>query len=244
MLARYYAQGERHGSTIAYYAQDQVGSVVATVDPQGQVTARLKYDSYGTITSSSGTLPDYRYAGLYAHPQSGLYLATYRAYDPKIGRWLSRDPIRELGGINLYGYVEGNPSSRIDPQGLCFEDACIGEGMALYGIVQAIVDAGTVGVGVWSVFNKPPGDAHDPNGAKAPGKPGEKEGFRDPKGGEHWAPNPNPGKGGSSHGWEDDKGRVWCPTGQGGRAHGGPHWDVQTPGGDNENVFPEEKQRE
>ncbi|WP_290681590.1 hypothetical protein [Halothiobacillus sp. 15-55-196] len=43
---------------IAYYAQDQIGSVVATVDPQGQVTARLKYDSYGTITSSSGTLPD------------------------------------------------------------------------------------------------------------------------------------------------------------------------------------------
>ncbi|MDA3877129.1 MAG: hypothetical protein PF483_08570, partial [Halothiobacillus sp.] len=36
VLARYYAQGELHGSTIAYYAQDQVGSVVATVDPQGQ----------------------------------------------------------------------------------------------------------------------------------------------------------------------------------------------------------------
>ena len=108
VLARYYTQGERHGSTIAYYAQDQIGSVVATVDPQGQITSRLRYDSYGTITSSSGTLPDYRYAELYAHPQSGLYLATYRAYDPKIGRWLSRDPIREAGGVNLYGYVEGN----------------------------------------------------------------------------------------------------------------------------------------
>ncbi len=127
VLARYYAQGELHGSTIAYYAQDQVGSVVATVDPQGQVTARLKYDSYGTITSSSGTLPDYRYAGLYAHPQSGVYLATYRAYDPKIGRWLSRDPIREAGGLNLYGYVGGNPLSHRDPLGLLnpAEAACI-----------------------------------------------------------------------------------------------------------------------
>ncbi|OZB82168.1 MAG: hypothetical protein B7X28_03930 [Halothiobacillus sp. 13-55-253] len=118
VLARYYAQGERHGSTIAYYAQDQVGSVVATVDPQGQVTARLSYDSYGNIIQSSGTLPDYRYAGLYAHPHSSLYLATYRAYDPKTGRWLSRDPIREAGGVNLYAYVSGNPIRFIDPLGL------------------------------------------------------------------------------------------------------------------------------
>jgi RHS repeat-associated protein len=127
VLARYYTQGERHGSTIAYYAQDQIGSVVATVDPQGQITSRLRYDSYGTLTSSSGTLPDYRYAGLYAHPQSGVYLATYRAYDPKIGRWLSRDPIREAGGLNLYGYVAQNPLSHRDPLGLLnpAEAACI-----------------------------------------------------------------------------------------------------------------------
>ncbi|WP_290681585.1 RHS repeat-associated core domain-containing protein [Halothiobacillus sp. 15-55-196] len=117
-LSRRISATELHGSTIAYYAQDQVGSVVDTVDPQGQVTARLKYDSYGTITSSSGTLPDHRYAGLYAHPQSGLYLATYRAYDPKIGRWLSRDPIREAGGVNLYAYVLNNPLLYTDPSGL------------------------------------------------------------------------------------------------------------------------------
>jgi hypothetical protein len=78
---------------------------------------------------------------------------------------------------------------------------------------------------------KPPHDATDPNGAKAPGKPGEAEGFVDPKAGPTWVANPYPGKGGSAHGWLDAKGRVWCPTGQGGRAHGGPHWDVQLPGG-------------
>jgi RHS repeat-associated protein len=145
VLARYYAQGERHGSTIAYYAQDQVGSVVATVDPQGQVAARLKYDSYGTITSSNGTLPDYRYAGLYAHPQSGVYLATYRAYDPKIGRWLSRDPIRELGGLNLYGYVGGNPILWNDPDGLLFgvnAGESYGDSAAQYWANQYIHDTG------------------------------------------------------------------------------------------------------
>ncbi|WP_224794124.1 polymorphic toxin type 37 domain-containing protein [Pseudomonas fluorescens] len=88
------------------------------------------------------------------------------------------------------------------------------------------------------VFAKPPDNAYDSNGPKSPGKPGLGDGFQDPKGGENWVPNPNPGKGAGSHGWQDSKGNVWIPTGRGGRAHGGPHWDVQTPGGGNRNVRP------
>ena len=33
---------------------------------------------------------------------------TYRYYDPKTGRWPSRDPIEEEGGLNLYGFVFNN----------------------------------------------------------------------------------------------------------------------------------------
>lgn len=80
----------------------------------------------------------------------------------------------------------------------------------------------------------PPQDAKKTDGAKAPGKPGAAEGFRDPKGGENWVPNPN----GSGSGWQDADGNVWVPTGPGGRAHGGPHWDVQSPGGGYRNVYP------
>lgn len=83
-----------------------------------------------------------------------------------------------------------------------------------------------------------PENAYDPEGPKAPGKPGVEDGFKDPKTGENWVPNPNPGKGGSSNGWQDSKGDVWCPTGQGCRGHGGPHWDVKTPGGGYRNVKP------
>jgi RHS repeat-associated protein len=51
---------------------------------------------------------------------SGLYLAERRAYDPATGRWLSRDPIGEIGDTygNVYVYVGGDPLNRRDPLGL------------------------------------------------------------------------------------------------------------------------------
>jgi hypothetical protein len=39
-------------------------------------------------------------------------------YDPGVQRWLNRDPIYEIGGINLFGFVGNQPTSRIDPYGL------------------------------------------------------------------------------------------------------------------------------
>jgi len=60
-----------------------------------------------------------RYAGMYLHQPSGLYLTHYRFYDPKTTRWLNRDPIGYAGGLNLYGYVGNNPINLTDLSGLC-----------------------------------------------------------------------------------------------------------------------------
>ncbi|MFC7339556.1 RHS repeat-associated core domain-containing protein [Haloferula chungangensis] len=38
----------------------------------------------------------------------------YRYYDPVTGRWPSRDPIGERGGVNLYGFVYNSPTGWID----------------------------------------------------------------------------------------------------------------------------------
>lgn len=42
----------------------------------------------------------------------------YRFYNPELGRWLNRDPIREEGGENLYGFVFNDPISLVDILGL------------------------------------------------------------------------------------------------------------------------------
>ena len=42
----------------------------------------------------------------------------YRYYDPQTGRWPSRDPIEEKGGVNLYGMVRNNPIRYVDRLGL------------------------------------------------------------------------------------------------------------------------------
>ena len=36
-------------------------------------------------------------------------ISNYRYYSPEIGRWLSRDPIWERGGWNLYGFLGNDP---------------------------------------------------------------------------------------------------------------------------------------
>jgi len=88
------------------------------VNASGSIVSEATYDPYGMATVSGTVIPTFQYAGYYAHQGSGLNLTWYRAYDPTIGSWQSRDPIGENGGINLYGYVSNNPINLVDPLGL------------------------------------------------------------------------------------------------------------------------------
>ncbi len=126
---RYLAEGEEGttGAPELIYGIDQLGSVRDAIGAQNGLRQRhYDYDPYGNLISTVGVptvQTDMRYAGLFYHALSGLYLATYRAFDPVTGRWISRDPIEESGGMNLYGYVGGNPLTLIDPWGLCSCDS-------------------------------------------------------------------------------------------------------------------------
>jgi RHS repeat-associated protein len=89
-------------------------------DASGALTAAYDYDPYGRGKQTLGTFrATFGYASYFRHGASKLWLTVFRAYDPNQGRWLSRDPLGEAGGLNLYGYVGNDPVNATDPLGLC-----------------------------------------------------------------------------------------------------------------------------
>ncbi len=58
-----------------------------------------------------------RFPGQYFDRETNMHYNYFRYYEPEIGRYVSPDPIGLMGGINVYGYVEQNPLSLIDPTG-------------------------------------------------------------------------------------------------------------------------------
>jgi len=116
---RFFGQGEQIGGSNYYFTRDHLGSVREMAGTNGIVVARYEYDPYGRRTKLEGALEaDFAFTGHYYHAPSGLNLALYRAYDTETGRWLSRDPIAEQGGLNLYSYTLNDPFNSVDPFGL------------------------------------------------------------------------------------------------------------------------------
>jgi RHS repeat-associated protein len=117
-----YPQGQFSGTTAYFYSRDHLGSIREMFKSNGTVVARYDYDPYGRSTAVvNTTLPDFNFSGLYRHSASNLDFATYRAYDPDLGRWLSRDPLagaEHRQGTNLYSYVRNNSPRLVDPFGL------------------------------------------------------------------------------------------------------------------------------
>lgn len=120
---RFFRQGEqRIGGSDAgsyFYTHDHLGSIRELVDSGGIVRVRYDYSIWGQRSKLSGSVDtDFGFTGHYYHEGSGLSLTLYRAYDANVGKWTSRDPIAEAGGLNLYGYVDNDPSNQADPLGL------------------------------------------------------------------------------------------------------------------------------
>jgi RHS repeat-associated protein len=116
---RFFAEGEYvlTGTKKYLTLTDHLGSVRDVIDITTTPTlvGSFDYTPYGAVARSWGTVtPGYTYAGLFAHPQTGLLLSATRAYEPGKGRFLNRDALAPFG----YPYVDASPLLKVDPLGL------------------------------------------------------------------------------------------------------------------------------
>ena len=98
-------------SLIAIAKADQSLEVGYAYSPYGQT------QKVGVENQQTGSENNSQYTGR-ENDQNGLYYYRARYYDPVLKRFISGDPIGLDGGVNVFGYVGGNPVSLSDPEGL------------------------------------------------------------------------------------------------------------------------------
>ena len=99
---------------------DNNGNVIGYWNEDGEIVAEYAYDAFGNTIYEDGDLADFfphRFSTKYYDAETDLYYYGYRYYSPSLGRWISRDPIGEEGGWNLYCFVGNMPNSVIDVLG-------------------------------------------------------------------------------------------------------------------------------
>ena len=87
----------------------------------GTIAAKYNYSPFGKLLSSEGAMIEinpFRFSSEYVDDETSLVYYNYRYYNPSIGKWLSRDPIKEQGGYNLYNFVRNDVINYTDTLGL------------------------------------------------------------------------------------------------------------------------------
>lgn len=99
-----------------YPTYDGNGNVGEYLTAAGEVVAHFEYDPFGNtlVNTDSSNQFAYRFSSKPLNSETGLYYYGYRYYDSHSGRWPSKDPIEERGGINLYGFVFNQTNGLID----------------------------------------------------------------------------------------------------------------------------------
>lgn len=100
---------------------DGNGNLMRLYDTAREVRAQYEYGPFGEGRSLQGpqaSANPVRFSSKAADAETGLVYYGYRYYSPMLGRWVSRDPIEERDGVNVYAYVGNAPASSLDVLGM------------------------------------------------------------------------------------------------------------------------------
>jgi RHS repeat-associated protein len=106
---------------------DGSGNVSALVAADGSLAAVYEYTAFGELQRAEGAYAaqnPFGFSTKFTDRESGLSYYGYRYYSPALGRFINRDPIAEQGGLNLYGFVGNNPTTRFDVLGMRYIMKC------------------------------------------------------------------------------------------------------------------------
>src|SRR5437762_2935768 len=109
------------GTNTLFVAYDGNGNVTDLIDAAtGTTSGQFEYGPFGEVIRASGPMANtnpFRFSTKYTDDESDFLYYGFRYYNTSTGRWLTRDPIEECGGINLYACVINNPISYADTDG-------------------------------------------------------------------------------------------------------------------------------
>ena len=104
-----------------YCMHDAMKNVTSLFGEARGRRALYEYRPYGGLVTSEGNMAQenkFRFSCEYMDDELGLIYYNYRHLNPHDGRWISRDPIKEQGGWNLYSYIYNSPTISNDIIGL------------------------------------------------------------------------------------------------------------------------------
>jgi RHS repeat-associated protein len=109
------------GSALTYHHKDLLSTRLAT-DSSGTVVRTFGHFPFGEAWYETGAAEKFKFTSYERDDESGLDYAVFRFRSPRLGRFLSPDPMSgQLGNpqsLNRYSYVSNDPINFMDPMGL------------------------------------------------------------------------------------------------------------------------------